>query len=183
MFKLSNTFANPSHGANAQRGFPAPGAGAQTTGDPSMPPGMGYPMSYAPARPTKGRRTWLDALAGIQRGFPAPLGGGQARGPGMADQTPWGLPLPVETPYYSRGAAAVVNNFGKVLENPIGAGVVVQNRTHASYGVSGQYTNGAIFWSSQTIPTTVNLQGLSDPAALAAVIDPIYIQAMVRTSG
>lgn len=95
----------------------------------------------------------------------------------------YGLPIMVYTPYYDRGAAAYVPNYGKVLFNPIGAGIVAQYRPQASYGKAAQYANGALWWSSQAIPTTVNLQGLTDPRTLAAMLGPIKIQGVVRTTG
>lgn len=187
MFKLSNTWSNPSSPDGTQRGFPAPGAGQQTTGGPSQPAASRNADYWSPVWPTKGRRTWTDpaAPASEQRGFPNPLGWLQRRPKGSmpARQDPYGLNVPVETPYYSRGAAAVVQNYGKVLVNPIGAGIVARHRPQASYGVAGQYVNGAIWWTSQAIPTSVNLQGLTDPEALANVIDPIYLEGVVRTTG
>lgn len=87
------------------------------------------------------------------------------------------------TPYYDRGAAAYVPITGKLLYNPIGAGIVVNHRPQASYGPAGQYADGAIWWASQAIPTSVNLQGLTSPDELANLLDDIQIQAVVRTTG
>lgn len=185
VFRLAQTFGNPATGSNAQRGFPAPGSGAQTTGGPSQPRESG--INYAPVYQTKGRRTWTDPGSpdGEQRGFGAALSWLQRRPKGSmpARQAPYGEALPVETPYYSRGAAAFVQNYGKVLTNPIGAGIVANHRPMASYGGAAQYADGAIWWTSQAVPTTINMQGLTDPATLAEVIDPIYLEAMVRTTG
>jgi hypothetical protein len=87
-----------------------------------------------------------------------------------------------ETPYYSRGAPAYVPNFGYVLTNPIGAGVVARYRTQASYGPAAQYANGAIWWTSQVVPTSINLQGLTNPDELAQLLDSVTVQAVVRTT-
>jgi hypothetical protein len=95
----------------------------------------------------------------------------------------YGQNVEVYTPYFSRGAAAYVQNYGKVLTNPIGAGVVARYRPQASYGGAAQYRNGAIYWTSQAIPTSVNLQGLTRPQDLAAVLGPINVQAALRTTG
>jgi len=83
----------------------------------------------------------------------------------------------------SYGAGGVAPQYGKVLTNPIGAGVVALHRPQASYGSAAQYVNGAIWWTSQAIPTTVNLQGLTRPQDLAAVLGPLYVQAAIRTTG
>jgi len=91
--------------------------------------------------------------------------------------------MPVETPYYDRGAAAVVQNYGKVLENPIGAGIVALSRPQASYGGAAQYDYGALWWTSQAIPTSINLQGLTDPEALNEILGSVAVQAVVRTTG
>lgn len=181
MFKLSQTFQQPEQGANAQRGFPAPGTGAQTTGPAKSQPGT---VAWQAKRWAKGIRSWMNpsAPADEQRGFPAPQNNGQRRPAGSMSNVPpvSGLPIAVETPYYDRGAAAFVQNYGKVLYNPIGAGIVALNRPQASYGQSSEYVNGSIWWTSQAVPTTVNLQGLVDPDALASIIDGINLEAVVR---
>lgn len=179
MFKLSGTFKDP---ARSQRGFPMPGEGAQTSGPGVMQP---RPESGPPVRPTKGFLSWLNpfADAGEQRGFPSPLDMLQRRPKGAMPNVPpafGGVGYNV-TPDMDRGASAFVPITGKVLYNPIGAGVVVNHRPQASYGSSGEYADGAIWWVSQTIPTSVNLQGLTSPQELANLLDGIQIQAVVRT--
>lgn len=185
VFKLALTFGKPTQGGNAQRGFPAPGTGDQTVGEFSPAPAA---PAWAPVRPTQGRRSfWRPATpAAEQRGFPVPQNPGQRRPAGSMDNRSYvnsGLPVPVVTPYFSRGAAATVQNYGKVFTNPIGAGVVARYRPQASYGKAAQYANGVIFFSNQAIPTSVNLQGLTDPAALQAVLGDINVQAAYRTTG
>lgn len=184
MFRLARTFKNPAAGPNAARGFPSPGAGDQSSGDFTPPPDE---AAWVSARPTQGGISWFgDSVAGNERqGFPSPENPAQRRPAGSMDAVAlqYGGHLDTVTPYYSRGAAAVVPNFGKVLTNPIGAGVVAQYRPQASYGPAGQYVNGAVWWTSQAIPTSVNLQGLVDPASLEAILGPINVQAVVRTTG
>ena len=183
MFKLANTFKNP---ASSQSGFPAPGSGAQATG---ALPGVANPPrdTGGPTRPTKGHRAWQnpEAPASGQRGFPSPLAFFQRRPKGSMPNKPpvFGGVGYNYTPEYSRGAEAYVPITGKVLYNPIGAGIYAPYRTQASYGPSGQYADGAIWWASQTIPTSVNLNGLTSPDELAALLDNIQIQAVVRTTG
>lgn len=185
MFKVAQTFNNPTQGANPQRGFPSPGAGDQTIGNPVLQ--IGNDGDYAPSRPTKGFFSWLfpSKPASEQRGYPGPYDPLQMRPPGSMPNKPpvFGGVYQKWTPYYDRGAAAYVPNFGKVLTNPIGAGVVANHRPQASYGNAGQYANGAIFWTNQVIPTSINLQGLTDPESLLAILSTLEVQAVVRTTG
>lgn len=181
MFKLSLTNKTPSQGASAQRGFPAPGSGAQRSGDPSNNPPA--PIAAVPLRPTKGRRTFFRPATGqnAQRGTPG-VNDAQRRPAGSMPNKPpvWGEAIEVYTPYYSRGAAAYVQNYGKLLTNPIGAGIAVNHRPSASYGPSAQYINGAIWWTSQAVPTSVGLNGLTSPAVLGALLNRMTVQAVVR---
>jgi hypothetical protein len=185
VWRLSNTWAAPASKASLQRGYPAPGSGAQHTG--ADPRHAGAPTTREPVRPTKGLRSWFQPASprGGQQGFPAPENPAQQRPPGTMPNRPlpYGLPIFTETPYYDRGAGAFVPNFGKTLTNPIGAGIVACHRPQPSYGESGQYHNGAIWWTPQVIPTSIPLIALNDPAALEAIVGPVNIQAMVRTTG
>jgi hypothetical protein len=83
-----------------------------------------------------------------------------------------------ETRYYDRGADAYVPNFGYVTTNPIGAGIVTTSRPQASYGPSGQYINGAIWWTNQIIPTSVGLRGLTNPQTLEAILGTFNVEAV-----
>ena len=185
VFQLARTYADPGPGPGSQRGYPAPGAGAQTTGPWSPEP---HPIPREPVRPTKGRRSWFRPSDpdGGQRGTPPSLNAAQRRPAGSMDANP--PPFPAEpiyvyTPYFSRGTAAYVPNLGKVLTNPIGAGVVALHRPQASYGGAAQYENGALWWTSQAIPTTIAPQSLTDPDQLAAILGSLQVQAVVRTTG
>lgn len=102
--------------------------------------------------------------------------------PAIAPMAP-GDAIYVYTPPYSRGAAAYAPNFGKVLVNPIGAGIDASYRPQASYGYAAQYHNGALWWTSQDIPTSINIQGLTDPEALAEIVGMENVIAMVKTTG
>lgn len=182
VFKLALSFDQPAQGANPQRGFPAPGTGAQTSGPPSQ--ARQPDILPRPQRPTKGIRSWFQPAtpASEQRGFPEAGNAGQQRPAGSMPNTPpvYGQNIEVYTPYYSRGAAAYVQNYGKVLTNPIGAGIVALNRPQASYGQSSEYHNGAIWWTNQTIPTSIGMQGLANPDVLAALLGMVNVQAVVR---
>ena len=185
VFRVATTWPNP---AASQRGFPAPGAGAQTTGPGgSAIAAPAYREPVSPVRPTAGRRSFFKPAQGgdAQRGFPTPQSPDMAYPAGLMDNRPiqQGSPVPVTTPYYDRGAAAVVQNFGKLLYDPIGAGIPVPYRTQASYGPAAQYANSALWWTSQVIPTTINLQGLTDPEALNEILGSTLVQAVVRTTG
>jgi hypothetical protein len=185
MFKVARTFKNPAQGGNVARGFPAPGSGDQTVGPYTPPPQEG---AWASDRPIHGLYTYDEPSDGVfAQGYPAPLSPSQQYPAGSMNNcgvaVPFGTNIQVETPYFSRGAAAYVQNYGKVFTNPIGAGVVALHRPQAFYGGSGNYEAGTIYWVSQAIPTTVNLQGLVDPAALSAVLGDTYVQAAVRVNG
>jgi len=185
VFKLSNTWSNPSSATGTQRGFPAPGSGQQQIGPQAFNDHANIPQE--PIRPTKGFFSWLfpSSPAGEQRGFPSPASKRQGRPANALPNKPpmFGGVYQHYTPYYDRGAAAYVPNFGKVLSNPIGAGIVALQRPQASYGTSGQYANGAIYWANQSIPTSIHPQGLTDPEELAAILSTLEIQAVVRTTG
>lgn len=180
VFKLARTFKKPSQGANVARGFPTPGAGDQTVGDFTPSP---RDVAWSSDRPIQGYPSWANPDNGGQRGTPAPLAAGQARRGWGAGPPASGLPKFGPTMRQSYGAGGAAPQYGKVLTNPIGAGVVARYRPQASYGPAGQYQNGAIWWTSQAIPTSVNLQGLTRPQDLAAVLGPINVQAVVRTTG
>jgi hypothetical protein len=102
--------------------------------------------------------------------------------PALAVQ-PFGRVVYRETPQYSRGAAAFVPGTPIVPTNPIGAGIYAPFRPRPYYAAPGTYEAGTMFWLSQSTPTTVRLQGLTDVQALAAVLGPTYVKAAVRTTG
>ena len=190
-FKPQNTFAKPTGNAAVNAGQPAPGTGAQWTPTTSPPPQVfDDHRPRVPLHPTRGKRTWLTPSSprGGQQGMASPLDDAQRRpsgGPFAMTAIPpvSGLPIPVTTPYYSRGAAATVQNFGKVLYNPIGAGIPVPNRTQPSYGPSGQYIEGSIWWTSQVIPTSIPTAALTSPQELADLLDPLTVYAVARVNG
>ncbi len=182
VFQVSQTFYDPQ---DSQSGFAEPGAGAQTTGDPSFVSMPQPVIEYEPERPIKGLFSWLFPYnnRGMQTGQPEVLNALQHRPPGSMPNLPDEVTGIVEynwTPEYSRGAAAYVPITGKVLTNPIGAGIVAMQRPQASYGPAGEYINGAIWWTSQQVPTTVDLNGLISPEQIAALVGDMNVQAMVR---
>lgn len=185
VFKLARTYGDPTQPQNAQRGYPAPGAGAQISGGPLLAPGSNVPVAQETVRPTKGMLSWFRPTSpqSLQRGLPAPEDAAQQRPVGSmpARVIQGGRPLVTETPYYDRGAAAFVQNFGLTQVNPIGAGIQVNDRVQASYGPSTVYENGRIFFSPQTIPTSVPSSPLTETSDLARMFGPIDIQALVRT--
>lgn len=181
MFKLARTFYDP---AESQSGFAEPGAGAQTVGDPTFASMPQPAIDQTPERPTKGVFSWLFPASprSMQAGQPEPENALQHRPPGSMPNT-----APIDgitdfnwTPNYSRGADAFVPITGKVLYNPIGAGVVAMQRPQASYGPSGEYIDSQIFWKSQSVPTTVDLNGLLGPEQIEALVGSMNVQAMVR---
>lgn len=181
VFRLAQTFYDP---ADSQSGFAEPGAGAQTTGDPSFVSQIEGSPAGGPERPTKGLFSWLFPASprSLNTGQPEPLNGLQHRPPGSMDAVP---PIFGGVDYnysreYSRGAGAFVPITGKVLTNPIGAGLVAMQRPQASYGPSGEYVAGQIFWTSQAVPTTVDLNGLLSAEQVEALVGNMSVQAMVR---
>lgn len=179
MFKPARTFSDP---VQSQAGQPSIGDGAQSSGDYTPSPGL---VARDPVRPTQGIRSWFRPDRNGQSGQPSVENPAQRRVPGSMPNIPpmSGRAIEVWTPYYDRGAAAYVQNFGKVLTNPIGAGVVASHRPQASYGPAAQYFNGILFWANQVIPTSINLQGLTQPEVLAAILGNLNVQAAVRTTG
>lgn len=178
MFALARTFGNPAAPANAQRGQAQVGAGLQQVAQGAP---AGRSSLWEPKRPTKGRRTWSNPAspAGSNRGMPSPLNDRQARPAGdFTPQVAQGTgPGWSRTPYYSMGAGEFAPQFGQVLTNPIGAGIVVSSPMAAESGQAAEYVNGVIYFATQNIPTSLNFQGLTDPEALAAILGPIYIEA------
>lgn len=128
--------------------------------------------------------SWLGAgtPTGGQQGFAPPEDDAQMRPPGSMPNKPpvFGGVYMKWTPEYDRGAAAYVPNFGKVLTNPIGAGIPALQRPQSSYGPAAQFVNGAIWWANQVIPTSVNLTGLTSPEELEALLGTLQVQAVVR---
>lgn len=181
MFKLQRTFENP---AQSQSGFAEPGAGAQTSGQPLFTADDKGETNVTPERPTKGLFSWLFPASprSLNTGQPEPLGALQHRPPGDMDAIPPinGMVEYNWTPEYSRGAAAFVPNTGKVLTNPIGAGVVALQRPQSSYGPAGEYVNGVVFFTSQSVPTSVGLSSLITPEQIEALVGNMNVQAMVR---
>lgn len=181
MFKVERTFYDP---AQSRSGFAEIGAGAQTTGEPTFNAMWQEPVEAAPERPTKGIFSWLFPASprSLQAGQPEPQGALQYRPPGSMPNVPVidGIIDYVVSPEFSRGAGRYVPQSGYVLSNPIGAGVVVMQRPQASYGPAGEYVDGAIFWNSQSIPTSVDLASLLGPEQVEALVGNMNVQAMVR---
>lgn len=181
MFKLQRTFYNP---AESQSGFAEIGAGAQTTGEPTWNAFVQEPIEATPERPTKGVFSWLFPASprSQQAGQPEPENALQMRPPGSMPNVPVidGIVDYVVSPEFSRGAGRFVPQMGYVLYNPIGAGIPALQRPQASYGPAGEYIDGAIFWASQTVPTSVDLNGLLGPEQVQALVGNMNVQAMVR---
>jgi hypothetical protein len=177
MFKLATTFENPS---TTRSGMAVPGAGAQRVGN-GTPRDVDIPWETMNVTP--GTDTFQ--LSDNTRGFPAPEAPDQRKNPADLNYVPQasGEPEYKYYPYFSRGANAYAPQFGQVLSNPIGAGIVANHRPQAFYGGAGTYEHGSIWWTSQAIPTTINLQGLADSKALEAQLGEIYVEAVLPGQG
>lgn len=186
LFTIKRSFGTPGSGKGSQQGMASPGAGAQRGGDASYLSDRGQEGTIEPERPTKGILSWLFGdPASMQRGTPSPENALQHRPPGSMPNRPriFGGVYQKYTEPYSRGAAAYAPNFGKVLENPIGAGIVAIHRPKASYGKPAEYINGIAFWTSQTVPTSIHLQGLATPEEMEALLGNMNVEAAVRING
>lgn len=134
----------------------------------------------------KGKRSWFapeQCRSQAQRGYPMPLNGCETRaaaGQPWADMSGFGGSIAVMPRREDMGAAGFVQNFGKVLTNPIGAGVVALHRPQASYGVAGQYVAHTIFWASQTIPTSIPHGSLVSPQQMLDLLGTVNVQAAMR---
>lgn len=181
MFKVERTFYDP---ASSQSGFAEIGAGAQESGEPTWNAFVEAPIEAAPERPTKGIFSWLFPASprALQAGQPEPENALQYRAPGSMPNVPVidGIVDYIVSPEFSRGAGRYVPQTGKVLTNPIGAGIPALQRPQASYGPSGEYVDGTIFWTSQAVPTSVDLTGLLGPDQVQALVGNMNVQAMVR---
>jgi hypothetical protein len=123
--------------------------------------------------------------AQAQRGFPAPLNQTETRaayGQPFGNVAPFGGKILVQPRRRDLGASGYVPNFGKPFSNPIGAGVVALNRPQPSYGISSEYIAHALFWSSQTIPTTIPMGPLVSRDTMQALLGTINIKAVLPTA-
>ena len=126
------------------------------------------------------RPWWKPGSQADRLGYPVPLGGPDRRSPPAVQVPMFGGVMQVAGPLWDQGAAGYAPQFGQVLSNPIGAGIVTRARPQASYGPAGQYVNGYIWWVPQTVPTSLQLGGLTSPQELQALLGTVNVQAAVR---
>jgi hypothetical protein len=94
----------------------------------------------------------------LMRGQPVPLAWWQMRSaPGPAAPMMQPVPFYLTSTPYSRGADAHAPQFGKVIYNPIGAGVVAPYRLPSIAGPGARYMFSAIWFDVQTIPTSMQI--------------------------
>ena len=175
MFMPPENTYYPQTASDIMRGFPAPGSGAQKTGGKKITKSK----PVAPREDTffAGKSTFLpQSVSDFLRGFPIPESKNQKRGKTIPVKTQSG-PIPVYTPDYSRGAAAVVQNYGQVFSNPIGAGIAYTHKLNAYNERPAEYHAGTIWFMNQTSPTSVNVQGLTSPQQLEAILGTVNILA------
>lgn len=109
-----------------------------------------------------------------QRGAPAPLSWWQRRPMGLR-MHPQPQPQWLQSREYSRGAEAYSPKFGYLAFNPIGAGVTPQFALSAFSGPGGRYEYGAIFWSVNNVPTSIEL----NPSVPIETIDALIANGSV----
>jgi hypothetical protein len=111
----------------------------------------------------------------LERGSPRALAWWQRRrdnGPRMHAQP---FPQLLQSRPYSRGAQAYSPKFGYLPFNPIGAGVVAQNKIQAITGPGGRYEFGAIFWRVNNVPGSIEI----NPTVPVEVVDALIANGSV----
>lgn len=190
MFKIVNTFKNPSQPTNAQRGFPAPGAGAQQTSDARKKP---QDVAWYTAIGYQGNDTWTDPEVtygnpgfpvDAQRGQPVANSPGIRRPPGsVVNGRMDGTTRYRETPNFSRGMQRYAVNTPILIQdaNP-GSIVPFKPRVVPNYPL-GQYIANTIFFANQVIPTTIPLSGLQTQKAVAALLSTFDVEGFYGAEG
>jgi hypothetical protein len=165
-----------------QSGAPNPAATQTGPGSPRWRD-QGY-TAWSPARETSpwSARGFPDPAEpeALQRGFGTPEAI-PVPDPGPPSG-PYGKAIFVQTPYYDGGALMFAPKFGKILENPIGAGIQVPFRSYSSYYPSGQYDAGVIFWASEYIPTSIPSSALMTPDELEAILGNLEIYKSIQVA-
>lgn len=178
MFKIVNTWKKAATPQNQQRGFPAPGTGAQQSGRARKKPGD---VTWTTRTSYRGRDTYLNPAYPVdaQRGSPAAEGALQAYLEGqLTSPIPNGRTTYRVTREFSRGSQAFVASTGIVLSSPNpGVTVTHKPRVVPNYPL-GQYINNTIFWANQVIPTTIKLQGLQTQEAIDAMLASFQVYGM-----
>lgn len=176
MFKIVNTFKNPSQPANAQRGFPAPGTGAQQTNAARHKPNE---VPWYTAIGYQGEDTWLTPSTPVdaQRGQPAATAPAQRRPAGSVRSAPMdGRTSYRETREFSRGMQRYAP-ITPILVQDANPGSLVPHKPRVvpNYPL-GQYINNTIFFANQVIPTTIPLSGLQTQRSIAALLSTFVVE-------
>lgn len=190
MFKIVNTFKQPSQATNAQRGFPAPGAGAQQTNSARKQPGD---VAWYTATPLQGYDTWADPEVtynnpgfpvDAQRGQPVANAPGIARPPGSVRSAPMdGTTRYRETPNFSRGMQRYAVNTPILVQDANPGTLVPHKPSVVPRYPLGQYINNTIFFANQVIPTTIPLSGLQTQKAVAALLSTFDVEGYYGAEG
>lgn len=161
-------------GTSAPVAFGVPNA--QITGQVPVKTGWGW-------KPAK--RTWFQptSSASMQRGTGPALSSAQKYDPPLVRTPPFGGHSDTVPRRNSMGADGIAPTFGRVMTNPIGAGIFAPWRPRPWYGPSGQYVNGAIWWTAQEISTSVELQGLYDADVIDALLAASSVTGFDVTTG
>lgn len=176
MFKIVNTFKKAAAPQNQQRGFPAPGSGAQQTNPARQHPGE---TPWFTAILYEGSDSYFDPGSPVnaQRGQPVANSPAIARPRGSVIHTPGdGTTRYRETREFSRGMQRYAVNTPILLQdaNP-GTIVTHKPRVVPNYPL-GQYINNTIFFANQVIPTTIPLSGLQTQRSIAALLSTFEVE-------
>lgn len=184
MFKIVNTFKNAVTPQNQQRGFPAPGTGAQQTNPARKAPGE---VPWLDMVGEAGMDTWPSTAAytygnpgfpvDAQRGQPIANAPGIHRPPGsVVNGRMDGTTRYRETPNFSRGMQRFAVNTPILIQNANpGDWVPHKPRVVPNYPL-GQYINNTIFFANQVIPTSITLSGLQTQKSVAALLSTFEVE-------
>lgn len=183
LFNIVNTWKNVTSAANQQRGFPAPGTGAQQTNSARQPPPehawlADIPYEGSDTWPATGAYTYGNPTFPVdaQRGQPAAEAQNQQYPRGALNQPMLdGRTLYRETREFSRGMQryAPITPYVLATANP---GDIVPFRPSVvpRYPL-GQYINNTIFWTNQVIPTSVPLAGLQTEKSIDELLSTFQV--------
>jgi hypothetical protein len=119
----------------------------------------------------------------IMQGQPPAFSWWHQRAHKAPPQTPMPIPIYVQGPVYDRGADAFAPQFGKLLQNPIGAGIHASYKLPVIAGPGARYQFGAIWFGVQSIPTSVQINPTVPIETINALLATSHVSAAYLTTG